>query len=158
MRSLAAAILLLLAGGGADAKGELFYFDEATYTECPDFSATMPTWTIEGRVSGPWIEGTMQAKGALTKKDTVSFQFETKWTITSNSGATLLSASCKGTSLLEPMEHSKNAPWWEECKITSGSGEYASYSNRYMLTSGFAPTTPCVANKSFISGYKVVVD
>jgi hypothetical protein len=150
----------LLASGMAHAGSEVFYFERAIYTKCPD-SSSMPTWKIEGPVSGPWIDGTMHADGKLTStaSDKSSFDFATEWTITDGSGAILLAASCAGTSLLEPMPHSPNTPWWEECTIKSGLGKYASYSGRHILTSGFAPAAgTCVANKSFISGYKIVID
>jgi|SRR5215468_9433946 len=153
-------VALLFAGGIADARSEVFYFDEAIYTKCPDPTPTS-TWKIEGPVLGPWIKGTIHADGKLTSTaaDNSSFDFATEWTITDNSGEALLAASCTGTSRMQAMHHSQNAPWWEECTIKYGHGKYASYSGRHMLTSGFAPKAgTCVVNKSFISGYKIVVD
>src|SRR5215510_12400119 len=152
MKNLAVAVLLF-AGGMADARSEVFYFDDATYTKCPD-PAPPSTWKIEGPVLGPWINGTIHADGKLISvaADKSSFDFATEWTITDNSGGVLLAASCTGTSRTQAVA-SSNAPWWEKCTINSGLGKYASYSGRHMLTSGFAPIAgTCVVNKSFISG------
>jgi hypothetical protein len=152
-------VALLVVGVMDHAIGDTFYFERAIYTKCP--AGDPPTWTIEGPVLGPWINGTMHANGRMTSAaaDGSAFDFATDWTITDDSGATLLAASCTGTSRVQAMPLAPQAPWWENCTIKSGSGKYAPYAGRRMLTSGFAPIAgTCVVNKSFITGYKVVVD
>jgi hypothetical protein len=149
-------LLLITVPVFAHAEDKFLYFAHAAYLRCP--TASDPTWQIQGKVDGPWIQAVMLADGGVTSvsADQQTFAYWGKWTMKDASGKVLMAAHCDGNSLTSAIPGSPNAPWWETCQIDSGSGQYRSYVGRQLLSAGFAPPQDCRNNESFISGYKIL--